>query len=97
MRLAPTGRASASVPAERTAPRPRNFLSAPGYHNVDMAVFRNFRFEQRYNLQARMEATNISNLISLNGPNSTLTSKLFGPITSAAGARELQLGLPLTF
>lgn len=37
------------------------------------------------------------NMVSLNAPNATLTSKLFGAVTSAAGARELQLGIRATF
>lgn len=76
---------------------PRDFLDAPGYRDVDMAVLRNFHFEQRFNVQARLEATNMFNMVSLNAPNSTLTSKLFGTVTGAAGARELQLGMRVTF
>ena len=75
---------------------PRNYLDQPGYHDVDMAVFRNFKYE-RYNLQARFESTNLFNMVNLNAPTSTLTSSLFGHINSASGTRELQLGLRLTF
>ena len=76
---------------------PRNFLDSPGYKDVDLGVFRNFKFGERFNLQARLESTNIFNLVSLNGPNATLTSNLFGTIRSASATRELQLGARLTF
>jgi hypothetical protein len=76
---------------------PRNYLDQPGYHDVDMAIFRNFHFAERYNLQARFESTNMFNMVNLNAPTSNLNSKLFGSVTSAGTARELQLGLRLTF
>lgn len=74
-----------------------DFLDSRGYRDVEMAEIRNLHFEQRFNLQARLESTNMVNMVSLNSPNATLTSKLFGIVTSAAGARELQLGMRLTF
>ncbi len=48
-------------------------------------------------LQARAEFTNVFNMVSLNGPNATLTSKAFGQITPAHDMRQLQLGLRLSF
>ena len=75
---------------------PRNYLDQPGYHDVDMAVFRNFKFE-RYNLQARFESTNVFNMVNLDAPTATYTSSLFGHVNAAGSAREMQLGLRLTF
>lgn len=95
--FSPNGPGLGIGPGGADGTTPRNFLDSPGYRDVDMAVFRNFHFEQRFNLQARLEATNMLNMVSLNAPNGTLTSKLFGTVTSAAGARELQLGMRLTF
>ena len=76
---------------------PRNYLRAPGYRNVDMAILRSFRFEHGMTFQLRGEATNIFNIVSLNGPNTTLTSGQFGWITSAATQRLLQVGGRFTF
>ncbi len=76
---------------------PRNYLNGPGYRDVDMGVFRNLAFANRFTIQGRLEATNIFNMVSLSAPNATLTSSLFGKIRSAAPPRQLQLGLRLTF
>ena len=75
----------------------RNYLDAPGFRNVDMGIFRDFRFTEKARLQFRAEFTNFFNLVSLNAPNSTLTSSTFGQITGAQPMRQLQLGLRMTF
>jgi hypothetical protein len=75
----------------------RNVLDAPGVRNVDLGLFRNFRFRERFNLQARGELTNALNLVNLNGPTGTLSSAAFGTIRTAAATRQVQLGLRLTF
>jgi len=75
----------------------RNLLDAPGFRDIDMGIFRDFRFTERMKLQFRAEFTNIFNLVSLNAPNSTLTSSTFGQITGAQTMRQLQLGLRLTW
>jgi len=79
---------------------PRNFLTGPGYRDVDVAIFRNFNFMERFNLQARLESTNAFNMVSLNNPSgngATVGSTTFGQITSAAPMRQLQIGLRLGF
>ncbi len=85
---------------------PRNFLIGPGYQNLDLAVFRNFTFMERYKLQARLEATNIFNTINLNNPSgngatfgsgTSFRPGSFGTITSAKDMRQLQIGLRMTF
>jgi hypothetical protein len=75
----------------------RNLLDGPGFRNVDMGLFRDFAFGERFKLQFRAEFTNFFNLVSLNGPNSTLSSSTVGQITSAQPMRQLQLGLRLSF
>lgn len=76
---------------------PRNYLRAPGYRNVDLGVFRDIRFERGMTLQLRGEATNVFNLVSLNGPNANHMSPQFGRITSAATQRLIQVGARFTF
>jgi hypothetical protein len=76
---------------------PHNFLSGPGSRNVDMAIFRDFRFFERYTIQARGEMTNAFNLVNLSGPTTTESSANFGKITTAGSMRVAQLGLRLTF
>jgi hypothetical protein len=75
----------------------RNVLSAPGTRNVDLGMFRNFKYKERINLQARGEFTNAFNMVNLSGPTGTLSSAAFGTIRSAGAMRNVQLGLRLTF
>ena len=75
----------------------RNTLNGPIFRDVDLAVFRDFKFKERFTLQARGEATNVFNMVSLGQPNVTLTSKSFGLITNAFPMRQLQIGLRLSF
>jgi hypothetical protein len=76
---------------------PHNFLRAPGYRDVDLGIFRDFRFERGINLQIRGEATNAFNLVSLNPPTANLASSLDGKITSATSPRIIQVGARFSF
>ena len=60
-------------------------------------MFRNFTFSERVRLQFRAEFTNFFNMVNLNTPNATLTSKTFGQITGAGTMRQMQLGARVTF
>lgn len=75
----------------------RNFLDGPGYRDIDMGIFRDVTFQEKVKLQFRAEFTNFFNFVSLNAPNSTLSSTSVGQITSAHDMRQLQLGLRVTF
>jgi hypothetical protein len=102
-RLDPTARwfdASAftipSVGSDGTASR--NLLDGPGYKNVNVALFRNFKFQERYTLQFRGEFTNFFNMVSLSNPTSSLANlSTAGQIRTAQPMRATQLGLRLTF
>ncbi len=76
---------------------PRNFLDAPGYKDVDLAIFRTFKVRESLNLQFRAEAMNALNMANLNTPNATAGTANFGTITSAQPTRQIQLGLRLAF
>ena len=76
---------------------PRDYLRAPGYRDIDLGVFRDFRFGERFTFQLRGEGTNAFNLVSLNAPTANLKSALNGQITSAASPRLIQIGARLTF
>lgn len=75
----------------------RNILDGPGRRNVDVALFRDFGIQERFTLQFRAEMTNAFNLVSLSSPTSSLNSSAVGQIRTAAGMREVQLGLRLRF
>lgn len=84
---------------------PRNFLDQPGFKDVDLAIFRTFKFGERCNFQVRGEAMNVFNMANWNAPNATAGAGVptpanpgtVGVITSAGPMRQLQLGLRLTF
>jgi len=80
----------------------RNLLYGPGYHVVDLAVTREFRFGERYKISLRGEGTNVFNLVNLGQPGNSVpaagsTSATFGVITSASAMRRLQFGARFTF
>ena len=76
---------------------PRDYLRAPGYRDIDLGIFRDIKFGERFTLQVRGEATNAFNMVSLSAPTANLASTLNGHITSAYSPRLIQLGARLTF
>jgi hypothetical protein len=74
-----------------------NSLRAPSYFDVDVAVTREFRFIERFTLQARGEAFNAVNHPNFGAPNATLSSATFGQIRSARDPRILQASMKLIF
>jgi hypothetical protein len=76
----------------------RNTFFGPGIFNVDASIIRNFRMLGNKTLQFRLEAFNALNNPIWNDPNTTLTSPLYGSITSTRKSmRELQIGLKFVF
>lgn len=80
---------------------PRNLLDGPSYYVVDLALSRDFKLSERFNLRFRAEGTNAFNIVNLGQPGASVpsgaTSATFGVITSASAMRRLQFGLRLTF
>jgi hypothetical protein len=72
-------------------------LRAPGYRDVDLGLFRDFKFERGITFQIRGEADNAFNLVSLSAPTGTMTSGNYGKITGASSPRIIQVGGRLTF
>jgi hypothetical protein len=79
---------------------PRNLLDGPWYHNLDLAVSRDFRF-RGVRLSVRAESTNVLNWVSLGQPGASVpsgaTSTTFGVIRTANAMRKIQLGMRVTF
>jgi hypothetical protein len=75
----------------------RNQLTGPGSWNMDYSLFKSFRIHERQEFQLRGEFFNLFNHTNLGLPNSTVTSTLFGQITSAADPRIVQLALKFRF
>ena len=76
----------------------RNTSREPGYVNFNLSAFRNFNITERVRVQFRAEAYNALNHVNYLEPASTsISTANFGLITGAAPARQIQLGLRLTF
>jgi hypothetical protein len=88
----------------------RNIFATPGFHNVDMSVFKNFKIMERLSAEFRVEFFNLFNhpeFAFVNGnPGSsaqfgcacqTTDVHATNPVLGSGGARDLQLGLKLVF
>ncbi|MDP8982993.1 MAG: TonB-dependent receptor [Acidobacteriota bacterium] len=71
----------------------RGVVRGPGFERVDLGLFKNLTFKERYRFQIRGEATNAFNHANPNGFGSLgLGSGLFNTITSYRDPRIIQLG-----
>jgi hypothetical protein len=76
----------------------RNIIDGPGYRNVDLGLFRDFRLPRGTTLQLRAEATNAFNIVNLSNPGTGFNAPAtFGKIRSARDMRRIQLGARLSF
>ena len=75
----------------------RNTLTGPGFASVDVALTRVFALGERAKLEARAEAFNLTNRANFELPERLADQPTFGRITAAGSARQMQLGLRLTF
>lgn len=76
----------------------RNTFFGPGIFNVDASIIRNFRMMGNKTLQFRLEAFNALNNPIWSDPNTTLSSPLYGSITTTRKSmRELQIGVKFVF
>ncbi|MDQ6701182.1 MAG: hypothetical protein M3Z36_13460, partial [Acidobacteriota bacterium] len=75
-----------------------NILRAAGVTNFDFSLLRNFRITERMRFQFRGEFFNAFNHTNFGIPGRTFGGAGFGIVSSAARpARQIQLGLRLTF
>ena len=79
----------------------RTFGAGPGFFNVDGAILKEVSVAERFAVQFRVEAMNLTNHANFANPNTEQGSGTFGQITAlAAGeaqARVIQFGLHLKF
>lgn len=77
---------------------PRNALRAPGRTNVDLAIAKTTPlYKERVKLEFRAEAFNLFNHAEFSSPSTSITSTLFGQITTTADPRIIQLAARITF
>ena len=84
----------------------RDTVRGPGFFNLDMSVFRNFKLNERFGLQCRAEAFGLTNTPRFSNPsggfvtpnaNPALNTGTFGVINSSQGQRTIWLAAKLTF
>ncbi len=77
----------------------RNSLVGPSYFDTDMSLVKNFPFLklEGSKIQFRADIFNLFNNVPFNNPTSSSSSAVFGKITSAGNARQVQLALRLSF
>ncbi|HET8548517.1 MAG TPA: hypothetical protein VFL57_10955, partial [Bryobacteraceae bacterium] len=90
-----------SVPAAYmfgNAPRTFNGCRSDGTSQVDLTLTRNTRFYERWNVQFRAEAFNISNTVRFAPPNQNFGNPQFGVVSSQGNLpRIVQFGLKLIY
>lgn len=75
----------------------RNIVRQAGINNWDISVFKQFRFQERYRLQYRLELYNAFNHTQWAGYFSSFGSRNFGYVNAARDARVVQMGLKFFF
>ncbi len=82
------------------APRNLPKTRTDNFKNLDFSILRTFPIQERFRLQFRGEAQNLTNTPTFGTPASNISASNFGTITSVSGysaPRQIQLGLKLTF
>jgi hypothetical protein len=84
----------------------RDTVRGPGFFNLDMSIFRNFRLTENVRLQCRAEAFGLTNTPHFNNPGSGFVAPAvapavqtgnFGAITSSTGQRTIWLAAKVIF
>jgi hypothetical protein len=79
---------------------PRRFFYGPGIQNFDLSLIKRIRFDDKRNLELRLEAFNIFNHPQFYGPGAVdgnIVSPTFGNIVSASAPRFIQLAGKFNF
>ncbi len=63
----------------------RNLVRGPGFINFDTSLFKNFKASDRFTVQIRLEAFNLTNTPHFAGPNADMSQGQFGSITQTIG------------
>ena len=76
-----------------------NQLRGPGNNNLDMSIFRTFKITERYKVQLRAEAMNVSNTPHFANPSGTNVSNMSlnpdGSVKSLGGFSQITSTAPL--
>jgi hypothetical protein len=75
----------------------RNILYGPNLFSINGSVFRRFSLTERFKLEFRAEAYNVSNTPQFDLPDTTLGDAAFGQITTAHGGQSVQVNMNRLF
>lgn len=85
----------------------RNQFYGPGFVQDNLSAFKDFRFTERFSLNARVDAFQLSNTPQFANPSNSINSGTFGQVTSTLGSgsgvngigggRALQLSAKVSF
>src|SRR5262249_17760147 len=75
----------------------RNIVRGPAFWQVDFAMSKHFPIAASSDIEFRLEAFNLFNRTNFRPPNGNRSSGAFGTITQTYDARQLQLGLKVSF
>jgi len=96
----PAERAKVSAPvAGQFGNTSRNFFVGPHYFELNASLLKRVAITERWKLEFRGDATNLTNSVFFNAPTTDITSSTFGRIRNsiASGSRKVQLGVKLYF
>ncbi len=81
-----------------TMSRTHSVLRNDWTRNLDFSMFKNTQINERFNLQFRAEAFNLTNTPIFSAPNNNVEAAAFGTITGQSNPpRQIQMGLKLLF
>jgi hypothetical protein len=86
-------------PSQPFGNAPRNSVRGPWFWQMDLVAAKDFPLPIRdqMRIQVRFEAFNVLNKVNFRAPNANRSSGNFGTITGTFDARQLQLGVKVTF
>lgn len=75
----------------------RNPVRGPGLQDADLMLGKTFRVNERWSIEFRAEAFNVSNTPPFNDPSGVFGTPAFGAITSAGNPRDFELAGKIHF
>jgi hypothetical protein len=75
----------------------RNPVRGPGLQEADLMLAKTFRITERFNLEFRAEAFNVTNTPPLNDPSGSFGASAFGTIISAGNPRDFEFAAKFHF
>ena len=85
--------AFANAPAGTIGNVGRNILHGPNLFAINASLFRRFNITERFRLEFRAEAFNLTNTPEFDLPDTTLGDAAFGQITTAHGSQAVQVNM----